>query len=458
MKKANPNIFRAYDIRGTYGEDISLEIFLELGKAFGTFAKRQGKSMVTVGGDIRASTQVLLFSFTAGVMSTGVSCDIVEKSPLGITLFNSFQKEYVASAFITASHLPPDWNGVKYYWGPGIGFSPEDNADVQKIYESSEFDLVDVFEIGQSTLVDPYPEFVSYLKSKFSFSKKYKIAIDCGNGATALIMPKLYQDLGFEVHALFDDPDPRFPNRSSEPTEESLSQFSDFIKTVDIDFGAGFDGDGDRCVFTDETGRVISADAFGIIVSDYLIDTGDNNRIIINMECSLVMETYLQSIGAEVFRIRVGHSFLSLEAKEKDAVFGVEASGHAIIPDVFLFDDAMILPLLFATALEHHNKKVSELTDKVALPIKKRYDLKCPDEVKFQALEEIVPIIKAESGKIDDVDGISLTNEDGRILVRVSNTGPKLRVTIESMTQEGFDIVNNKFVDKIKQIIKEKSD
>ncbi|MFV2015773.1 MAG: hypothetical protein ACC656_10115, partial [Candidatus Heimdallarchaeota archaeon] len=289
MKKANPNIFRAYDIRGVYGEDISLNIFLELGKAFGTYVRRQGNSKVTVGGDIRASTHVLLLSFTAGVMSTGVSCDLVEKSPLGITLFNSFKKEYIASAFITASHLPPDWNGVKYYWGPGIGFSPQDNTDVQKIYESEDFDEVDVFNIGHSTVVDPYPRFVKYLKSKFKFTRKFKIAIDCGNGATALIMPQLYQDLGFEVYALFDKPDPRFPNRSSEPTEESLSQLSDFIKSVEIDFGAGFDGDGDRCVFTDEKGKVISSDAFGIIVSDYLLETGDNNRIVINMECSLVM-------------------------------------------------------------------------------------------------------------------------------------------------------------------------
>ncbi|OLS25426.1 MAG: putative phosphoglucosamine mutase [Candidatus Heimdallarchaeota archaeon LC_2] len=457
MKKANSTIFRAYDIRGVYIEDISSEIFLELGKAFGTYVKRKGKSIVTVGGDIRASTQALLFSFTAGVMSTGVSCDLVEKSPLGITLFNSFEKDFVASAFITASHLPPNWNGVKYYWGPGIGFSPQDNADVQKIYELSDFDEVDVFDIGRTSVVNPYSNYVNYLKSKFKFTKKFKIAVDCGNGATALIIPKLYQDLGFEVNSLFDDPDPRFPNRSSEPTEESLSQFSDYIKNIDIDFGAGFDGDGDRCVFTDETGRVISADTFGIIVSDYLLKTGSNNRIVINMECSLAMETYLESIGAEVSRIRVGHSFLSLEGKQKDAVFGVEASGHAIVPSVFLFDDAMILPLIFAEALEFKQKSVSELAKEVKLPIKKRFDFKCSDASKFLVLEQIKPILIAEDGKIDDVDGISLTNQDGRILVRVSNTSPKLRITIESMKQEGFDIIKSKFVEKIKQIIEENS-
>ncbi|MHA2278193.1 MAG: hypothetical protein ACXAC2_20625, partial [Candidatus Kariarchaeaceae archaeon] len=421
------------------------------------YLQRQGLSKVTIGGDIRASTRVLLYSFVSGVMSTGISCDIVEESPLGITLFNSFNKNYIASAFITASHLPPNWNGVKYYWGPGIGFSPEENLEVQKIYELGEFKEVEVFDLGTSELVNPYDEFVSYLKSKFKFQKKFRIAIDCGNGATALVMPRLYQDLGFEVYALFDNPDPHFPNRSSEPTLESLEQFTNFMKSLNVDFGCGFDGDGDRAVFVDENSDVISADAFGIIVSDYLLQTGNNNRIVINMECSLAMETYLQQLGAEVSRIRVGHSFLSLEVKKRDAVFGVEASGHAIVPDVFLFDDAMILPLIFATALEFKKQKVSDLAKQVSLPISKRYDLQCPDAIKFEVLDEIIPMIKSEKGKIVDVDGISLTNDAGRILVRVSNTSPKLRITIESMTPEGFEEVNNKFVDKIKQIVKDNS-
>jgi phosphomannomutase len=138
-----------------------------------------------------------------------------------------------------------------------------------------------------------------------------------------------------------------------------------------------------------------------------------------------------------------------------DAVFGVEASGHAIAPDIFLFDDALVLPLLFAAALEFKNKKVSELTSRIVLPTKKRFDLKCSDQTKFQVVEEIAQYFKKELGEVEELDGISLTNEHGRILVRVSNTSPKIRATIESATDEGFNQLKEKYLEKIHSFIAE---
>ncbi len=451
----NLAIFRAYDVRGIFGQDLTIETMANIGRAFGSYMVKHNIDHVTVGGDIRASTSILLKVLVAGIASTGVSCEVINQSPLGITLFNSFKKGYGASAFITASHLPPEWNGVKFYWGPGIGFSPEENEEFKKIFVDRDFINAGAFEIGKiMTLEDSYDQFLAYIKEKFQFTKKFKIAVDSGNGATALVQPQLFEDLGFEVVPLYDDPDPRFPNRPSEPNEETLQDLAKLVKEKGVDFGAGFDGDGDRCVFVDDLGNVISSDAFGIVVAEYLLETGDNNRVIINMECSIAMENHLREIGAEIFRIRVGHSFLSLEAQKNDAVWGVEASGHAIAPSVFLFDDALILPLMLAKALEHRNQAFSELVAKVKLPVKKRYDLKCSDETKFDVLDEIIAYFKNEEGEVNDLDGVALTNNDGRILVRVSNTSPKIRATFESMTQEGFDSLVNTYLEKVKSFIK----
>ncbi|MCY3411694.1 MAG: hypothetical protein INQ03_08695 [Candidatus Heimdallarchaeota archaeon] len=448
------HIFRAYDVRGIFGEDLSVETMLNIGRAFGTYMKQRSHHRVTVGGDIRASTSLLLKSLVSGIASTGVHCDLIERSPLGVTLFNSFKNKYGASAFITASHLPPEWNGVKFYWGPGIGFSPEENKEVQDIFENKSFRTVGAFDVGTITELSEYNEqFIEYLKTKFTYEEQFKVAVDCGNGATSLIAVKMFEDLGFEVISLFDDPDPRFPNRSSEPTEESLQQLADMVKNSDVDFGVGFDGDGDRAVFVDENGTVISSDAFGIIVAEYLLKTRDNNRVIINMECSQAMEDHLKSKGAEVFRIRVGHSFLSLEAKENDAIWGVENSGHAIMPEVFLFDDALILPLVFAKALEYEKKTVSELTEQVELPIKKRFDIKCSDDTKFDVIKEIASFFKSEPGEVNDLDGVALTTDNGRILVRVSNTSPKIRATIESMSEDGFNRIRDQYIEKIKSFV-----
>ncbi|NHJ31623.1 MAG: hypothetical protein FK732_02055 [Asgard group archaeon] len=451
----NLEIFRAYDVRGIFGKDLTVEVMVNIGRAFGTYLIRKNMTHVTVGGDIRASTSILQQVLLSGISSTGISCDVVSKSPLGVTLFHSFSQNYAASAYITASHLPPEWNGVKFYWGPGIGFSPEENLEIQEIFEGKDFEDKDAFNIGTTTRVDPYQSFVDYLKSKFTIKKKFKVAIDCGNGATSLVIPQLYEELGFEVIPLFDTPDPKFPNRPSEPNEDSLLQLCDLVKKSKVDFAAGFDGDGDRCVIVDEHGTVISADEFAIITAGYLLNTRKNNRIVINIECSFVLEKYLKDLGADVKRIRVGHSFLSLEAKEMDAVFGVEASGHAIAPEIFLFDDALILPLLFAAALEFKEKSVSELTSLIDLPKKKRFDLKCSDKTKFRVVENITDFLSQEPGEVEKLDGISLTNDDGRILVRVSNTSPKIRATIESITDEGFNRLKEMYVGKIQSFIAE---
>lgn len=453
MKTVNLNMFRAYDIRGIFGEDLTIDFMVNIGQALATYLKRKGIKKITVGGDVRASTSILLQGLAAGASSIGMDCDLVEQSPLGVTLFQSYHNEYGASAFVTASHLPPEWNGVKFYWGPGIGFSPEENDEVKQIFLDQDFDSVKAFDVGKITKVNPFPQFIEYLKTKFSFEKKHTIAIDCGNGATSLVVPELFEALGFEVVSLYDTPDPRFPNRPSEPNEESLKDLSKLVTENSVTFGAGFDGDGDRCVFTDEKGTVISSDAAGIIIAKYLLKNGENNRILINMECSLTMENILKELGADLTRIRVGHSFLSLEAKERDAVFGVEASGHAIAPEIFLFDDALILPLLMTSAIEFLGKSVSELAAEVTLPVKKRYDLKCSDDTKFEVVNQVTEFFKAEPGETNDLDGVALTTDQGRILVRASNTSPKVRATFESMTQEGFDKLTSQYLEKIESFI-----
>ncbi len=448
------HIFRAYDIRGIVDEDLTDESMEKIAKAFGTFIKSKGARAISVGGDIRGTTPRMMTAFMKGIASVGLDVQKIERSPLGVTLFNSFQNELDASAFITASHLPPEWNGIKFYWGKGIGFSPEENEEIKRLFFSEEFSTG---EEGTITEVDPYPKFVEYLRTKFDpeIGKKYTIAVDCGNGATSLVIPQLYEDLGFNVKSIFDTPDPTFPNRTSEPNEKSLAQLGEFVKENDVLFGAGFDGDGDRCVFTDENGRVISSDAFGIIASRYFMETGDNNRIVINMECSLAMEKQLKEMGAEVKRIRVGHSFLSLEAEKLDAVWCVEASGHAVAPMFFLFDDALILPLVLTLALDRFQKPFSELVDEIKMPLKKRFDIKCPDNIKFRVVEELANTLKTFEGEFSDLDGVALSTDKGRVLIRVSNTSPKVRVTVESMSESDFKEIENRFVPLVNEKISE---
>ncbi len=445
------HIFRAYDIRGIVGEDLTPDVMNRIGKAFATFVKGKGHNAVGVGGDIRGTTTELQKSLISGITSQGVDVHLVETSPLGLALFEAFEQKLGASAFVTASHLPPEWNGVKFYWGEGIGFSPDENEEIHSLFTRDEF--TDSEKLGKVTKVNTYEKYVKYLKSKFSFEKSFAIGVDCGNGATSVVMPELFENLGFGVFSIFDTPDPTFPNRTSEPNETSLKKFSEFLQNKQVDFGAGFDGDGDRCVFTDENGRVIPSDNAGLIIAEYLVKSTGNNKVIINEECSKIVEDQLKKIGADVTRIRVGHSFLSLEAKKLGAVWGIEASGHAVAPDIFLFDDALILPLLMAKALEFHGKPLSVLNDQIPSSVRKRFDLKCNDDRKFEVVKELTEQFKHEYENVSTLDGVSVSLPKGRVLVRVSNTSPKVRVTVEALNKEDFDKLVDEFLPKVEKLI-----
>ncbi len=445
------HIFRAYDIRGIYPTDLNSGIMQKIGSAFATFLKRKGIKAVAVGGDIRGTTVELKNALIFGIQKVGLKVHRVQTSPLGLALFEAFDHKLGASAFVTASHLPPEWNGVKFYWGEGVGFSPEENDEVHTLFSDEKFDFSE--NLGEIEDVDTYEKYLLYLKSKFHFSKRFNIAVDCGNGATAVVMPNLFQDLDLKVNSIFDVPDPTFPNRPSEPNEKTLHSLSEFVSKGEYDFGAGFDGDGDRCVFTDQNGKVIPSENAGLIIGKYLLNKSTGNSVIINEECSKMIEDEFLKLGAQTKRIRVGHSFLSLEAKDTKAIWGIEASGHAIAPEIFLFDDALILPLLMAKALEFFGKDLATLNESIPFVYKKRYDLKCPDDVKFRVVDEVKSTFERMDGEISVLDGVALNFPKGRVLVRVSNTSPKVRVTIESSEESEYLHLESTYLPIVEQII-----
>ncbi len=448
------HIFRAYDIRGIFNKDLDTTIMNLIGRAYGTLIKKKGHDRITVGGDIRASTPVLIESFIAGVASTGVHVEYVLPSPLGVTLFHAWQQDHVASAFITASHLPPEWNGVKFYHGKGMGFSPDENKQVQNIFNNFKFETPDAFNIGNFVKVYPFDEYVDYLKKKFVFKKSHKIVVDCGNGAMSLVAPRVFKELGFDVVEVFCSPDPRFPNRPSEPEPKVLTELSKKVRESEAIMGVAFDGDGDRAVIVDEEGHVLTGDETGVIISKYLLEKEPGSSIVINVECSLVVEQELKKAGAKVKWIPVGHSYLSFEAEKENAIFGIEASGHMIAPKVFLFDDAIVIPLLMLQALDHFNEPLSKLRKQVPKIHKKRFDLEASDKTKFEVVKKISDYLEKEFGNVVTLDGAMVSTDDLRLLVRASNTSPLVRVTIETSSEEKFEEAMNKYLPKIKEFIK----
>ncbi|MHA1976996.1 MAG: hypothetical protein ACW98I_08870 [Candidatus Hodarchaeales archaeon] len=434
------HIFRAYDVRGVYNKEITAAVHYRIGLAFGTFLQRnqefQPKNDFIFGAyDIRQTSSLLAQAFAAGVMTSGINMEYSgEALQFGACMFTAWKRKAFATAYVTASHLPPEWNGVKFYYGNGVGFSEEDNMKIRDIFIEGDFLQPTWTDVGQLTRLNLKNEYRDYLRTKFSLKRQLKVVVDCGNGSSCLSAPEILKVIGLKVIPLYCDVDPTFPNRSSEPNEQTLTELSRLVIAEEADFGVGFDGDGDRAVICDNTGRVLLADIAGLILAKYMRTLfPSKTRILANVECSLALEKSL-SEPAIVDRIKVGHTFLTADAQEKsDTLIGIESSGHMVFPHIYLFDDAMIIPLIMAEMLSSQTEKLSEMVDQLPTLYKRRIAIPAPDTVKFKAISSLLSDIKVTHNDVTDIDGIGISfGVESWVLIRASNTGPKIRVTVEA--------------------------
>jgi phosphomannomutase len=365
---------------------------------------------------------------------------------------------------VTASHLPPEWNGVKFYYSDGVGLSEEDNDEICKIYIEESYNKQPTVQnwksISEIKIKHYFNEYQNFLKKNLSLNKKLKIIVDCGNGSASLSAPSILRDSGYEVSELWCDPNPEFPNRSPEPNENSLSELSKRIIEKNFDFGIGFDADGDRGVVVDNKGRIINPEHIGILITKYLLKhnvdrTGPKPTILANVECSSVIEKILSS-DVVIKRVKVGHTYLTLEARQTNAILGMESSGHYVFPEYFLFDDAMLIPLLTGKVIEFHNTSLSNLVEELPLLHKSKYTIDIQDKLKFQIIESLTSALRTKFNyEIDTTDGIGIFLKNGWVLIRASNTSPIIRITTEAESIEISESILEEFKGYVEDEIKE---
>ena len=449
------HIFRAYDIRGLYNKDIFPETFYKIGLAAGTFVKNViGGKQIAVGNDIRMSSPPLAHSFIAGVSATGVKVVYTGTTAFGQTLFKGWELNQDLIAFVTASHLPPEWNGIKFYYGDGVGLPEKHLMKIRDYALGNEFEIAGWEDVGEVTSVDSKADYKKFLQSKFKFKKKLKVALDCGGGSTALSAPEIFDTLGLDTVYVFCEPDPLFSNRPSDPKPKNLTALVEAVKENKCDFGVAFDGDGDRSVIVDNTGKVLSADETGIIFGKYGLSE-KKGTIIANVECSKAVKEQLEPLGFNVKQIQVGHTFLTLEAKQEKSPLGIESSGHLILPEYFLFDDAIVVPLKMAEILDNVEKTLGELTEEVPTYPTRKEEIDCADQIKFNVVEQLKNELTKEFENINTMDGIRVELENGWVLIRPSNTSPIIRLTVEADDENVLDRLATKFLQRTEKVIGE---
>ncbi len=470
VSESKKYLFRAYDVRGVFGTEIDPELLFNIGISVCNVVRKDlnRQPKLFVGFDVRQTSQMLTFAFISGAISTGAQVIFSENPyPFGVVLFSGLHEKADFTAFITASHLPPENNGVKFYYGDGVGFAEEKIAEIRdeyvRIVSSSPKQYVKWNEAVFVQKQVYFDEYVQFMENNFSLESSLEVIIDCGNGSASLSAPAVFEKCGYKTTLQWCDVDPTFPNRSPEPNEESLQMLSELVVSNKAKMGIAFDGDGDRAVIVDDVGRVIPADEIAIIIAQYLRDhfsaTISDPLLLANISCSSAFEANLQD-SFTIKRIKVGHTFLTLESRvnRSRTLLGVESSGHYVFPQYFLFDDAMLLPLIVGKIIEKENKPLSELLSNIHKMIAIRKTFNCPDATKFKVIENIIVDLKQKYSNINDIDGLAITLEgDGYVLIRGSNTEPKIRLFAEASTKERVEEIAGQFSTILEQAIKKEN-
>lgn len=445
-KNISKYIFRGYDIRGIYGEDLTEDVAYTIGKGFGSYIQTLGKKVAVVGHDNRVSSPILSNAFIQGAIETGITIYDIGLVTTPMYYFSWDNLDVVSGAMITASHNPKEYNGFK------IAFDERGNAcgemiqDFRRYIEKGEF----VSGIGKVIKKDIKEEYLKLLKGSINLGdRKVKVVLDAGNGTGSIVIKEAFEGLNVDAEYIFCDSDPEFPNHHPDPCVESnLEKLKAKVKEVHADIGLSVDGDADRVGAVDENGVFFPVDYLMIIVWRDIYKNVRNKKALYDVKCSKSLADELDKLGLEKVCYRTGNSYMKAMMKEGDFDFGGELSGHIFFRDKWPgFDDGIYGCLRLVEILSKTDKKFSELLD----GINKYYStpeikIKSTDEEKFNVVEKVKEYARSKGYKMNTIDGARIEFEDGWALVRASNTGPDLTARFEGITEKRMNEIKEEFM------------
>ena len=419
-------IFKAYDIRGVYPDQLDEETAGRIGAAFARFT---GVPRIVVGRDMRVSSPSLTAAFVDGARGAGVTVVDVGEVSTDALYFASGQLD-VPGAMFTASHNPGRYNGIKVCRAKAAPIGEESGLlEIKQLAEKAEpFDG----ERGGRETYDVLPDYARHCKSLVDVEKlrPLKVAIDAGNGMAGKTVPMVFDDLPFDVVPLFFELDGTFPNHPANPIEaENLLDLQRAVKEQGCDVGIAFDGDADRMFLIDEETRLVSGSLTTALVADRILKKHPGETIIYNLICSWTVPEVVRENGGTPVRTRVGHSFIKEVMAETGAIFGGEHSGHYYFRDNFRADSGMIAALIVLEAMSEASRPLSELLE----PFRRYAD---SGEINSEVADQQAKIDELSEryadGSQDREDGLTVQYDDWWFNCRPSNTEPLLRLNLEA--------------------------
>jgi phosphomannomutase len=432
----NPAIFKAYDVRGLYPQEVDEEAARLIGRGFVAYL---GAKRIAVSRDMRLSSPSVAAAFIEGARQQGA--DVVDYGMMGTDMlyFAVARDGHDGGVQITASHNPKEYNGIKMVRREAFPLSGEAGiGDIRDMIAANQLPPPAAAEgsLSQRDVVADYVKHVlSFIDS--SIIKPFNVVLDAGNGIAGMVAPKLFAHLPCRVDALCFEVDGTFPNHEANPLiEENRRDIVERVVATKADIGIAWDGDADRCFFIDGAGDFIAGDFVTALLAEAFLIKHPGAKIVYDVRASYAVKDIVEKYGGTALMNRVGHAFFKRRMREDNAVFGGEVTGHYYFRDNFYADNGFIPALLILELMSRKRQTLRELLT----PLREKYFISGEINTRvsdMKRVQEKIDAIEAQhqNGRVYSMDGVSVEYPEWHFNVRASNTEPMLRLNLEATTE-----------------------
>ena len=443
--------FGTNGIRGVFSEDFTLEFVHDMTLAIGTYFE---KGPVLIGYDGRDSSPVICKVVSAALNSMGIDCNVAGIVPTPCLEFAVKTLGYSGGIMITASHNPPQYNGIKPAANDGVEISRDDELIIEDIYLQKNW-IKNCTKFGttgkEERAIDVYVKgIISQIDSTLIESKQFKVVLDLGNGAQAVSAPDFCKMLQCNTFLINQNIDGSFPGRGSEPTPQNLSELSKSVIKNNADIGIAFDGDGDRSIFCDNKGNILTGDKSALVLIRHILKKNPNSLVVTCLNSGSNTEVLADQFNSKVIRTKVGSVEVSRKMVPTNALIGFEENGGFMYGKHNQVRDGCMTLALMLELLATSEKSLYENITSLPPSFTTKDKVACPSE----NVSKLISSLKNEFPNSDTTDGIKITIDPKNwVMIRPSGTEPIVRVYAESENSEKLNELISEYVQKVKSII-----
>ncbi|HXX88067.1 MAG TPA: phosphoglucosamine mutase [Candidatus Acidoferrum sp.] len=447
-------LFGTNGIRGVANKEMTPTFAIKIGSAIGTFFKRE---KLIVGYDARTSSPMLAKALVAGLVATGCDVLLSGMAPTPALQYAVKNHKTAGALIVTASHNPPEYNGIKVVWKDGIEISHDQEIEIERIYFDEKILYTKWNKLGTvRDLPGIVEEYIEAIKTHVNVTKianrNLRVVVDSANSVGSLSAPFLLRDLGCMVTTINANIDGTFPGRPPEPRPENLEKLALMVKAVKADLGIAFDGDADRSIFVDEQGEIHWGDQTFALVEKFFLKRNKGEKIVTPVSSSTLIKDIAEAYRGRLVWTKVGSVTVSQTMKKLKAKLGGEENGGIFYGPHNAVRDGSMAAALILDIMAETGKKLSKLLDELPKYYLEKAKTECPEELKEKVLSSLIRQFK--DFNVNTTDGLKIWFKDKSvILIRPSGTEPIYRLYAEAKTQQRASRLVSEYSSKLKKTI-----